>query len=367
MACNEAAIVRACKADGDYAQVAKDCNVSSAGFLDVGPLSQIGARKATCARLYAIKVHDQASQLFESMDAKMRAFLEYVLLLKDKPNDNLQYFQGEMVDCLFALIYLLRNPEIKQQACMILRPLRKVLQAHRRSDEEIDWNDFAVTWEPSPSEYALKVPGNNMNSFLRQIAKCLRQKRFFFSLLALFSELEIQADGTELLRGHASLLFYDKETGLLERFDPYQSKSKAYHTEELDRKLANVFSVLPGFKRFLGPPPLGPEERQGLQSRAEGEIEQFTDPRGFCIPWSVLYAEARLSSPLQEPESIPQLLMFAAAQKNKPLTKVIRNYTHQMETLKSETHRKFLELEDRSISETSFLYNTVLELLVDSI
>lgn len=368
MSCNEAAIVRACKAGGDVEQVASDCGVASHGPLNIGPFRQIGSRAATCARLFALEPNEQNGKLFASMDAKMRGFLEYVLNMRDQPDEQLRYFTGEMVDCLFALIYLLRKPHIKSKACLILQPLKTALRNYRASEAPLEWSDFAVTWEFSDSAngFVLSVPGHDLSIYLDKINKCLRRKRFFFSLVALLGKPSVQNDATVMILGHASLLFYDKQTGLLERFDPYQSGTKAFETEQLDQQLSQKFATLLGFRRFVGPPNLSPTERRGLQYREKETSEAFaTDPQGFCVPWSVLYAESRITSPLQNPESIPQLLAVWAAKNTRSLSSVIRLYTRKIEQLKQAAHAKFLANEHEHANETAFLYATVLELLID--
>jgi hypothetical protein len=183
--------------------------------------------------------------------------------------------------------------------------------------------------------------------------------------MALYAKPKTQMDGTILRQGHALTLFYDKETGILERFDPYQSSDATFNTAELDRELQRLFKVLPGYQRFVSPPSMPYQQRAGLQYRAEIEREKKAgDPGGFCVPWSVLYAEARLTSPLQNPESIPELLEIWARKNQVSLTCMIRNFTSQMEQLKLETYRQFLRADmSNTVEAQDLMYATVLKQL----
>jgi hypothetical protein len=368
MACNEASIIRACKAGGDYVSVANACNVSSTGPVNIGPLAKLGARTFTCSRLFGISLKEQGERLFDSLDAKMSAFLSLVLNLKKKPTEDLELFEGEMVDGIFALIYLLQKPAISSRTCMILKPLSTAIQNYQKFNTVVKWTDFCVSWQWSfkTDSFKLTVPGNNINTYLNTVSKCLSQKRFFVSLLCLLARPRTNDDGQVLLFGHANVILFDGETGLLSRFDPYESASRKFDTRGLDKALASTFSALPGFKRFEGPPDLSAKERQGLQTRAEADIAErrVTDPLGFCLPWSILYLEARITSPLQNPDSIPQILDIWAQKHKTSLTKVIRGFTATIEKLRKNVHEEFLSNYRENADLNSFLYSTVLDQLI---
>ena len=358
--CNEARIIDVCRSGGDVSNLAKDCGLEAYGIAKLPLLRHIGINTMTCSRLFAkIKFEDES--LFKNMDEKMMFFLQNVL--NSKKSSKLEIFRGNMVDGIFALIYLLKDPTISNQFCMILKPLQLSLTS---KNKKVQFWDFCITWQYSENvkNFVLQVPYQNEKKYIRQIANCLREKRYFFSLIAMQAK-PTESNGKVIHTGHACTLFYDKMTGLLERFDPYESTNSAYFEPHvLDQHLQRLFSKLDGFKEFIFPPRMTAFERKGLQWVQENaEESQEGDPQGFCIPWSVLYAQARLNSPLQNPESIPRLLQYWAKSQKTSLTQVVRNYTKQLEMLQQEAYDKFVNTNLSSMTYDKQLYKTILEIL----
>lgn len=396
--CTEAAIVRAChpkakaktkarakhkdeddKADKDeWRRVAKQCGVRDTGPFPWGFLAGIGARHSTCVRLFA---KDTAPEI--SVDEQMRFFLD--TLTQGKIFRRVRKFRGEMIDCLFAIVYLMqRFPD----TCMQLDSVRRAIQEPR-----LDWSMFSVYWRYSTllQRYRLHVPESSTHThttlttttaptttttttttapttttFLQEINQCLRQHRFFFSLLVM------QSHKPPFTTLHANALCYDKQTGLLERFEPFQGRIEEYATDQLDQELTKYFRRLHGFRRVLVPPPVPAEDRNGLQHRAQNELEREPgDPTQFCLPWSVMYAETRLRFPNQDPDSIPELIRHWAEQHHQSLSVVIRNYTYELEQLKLSTYERVLPQynpsEPNKRVRTEEIYRAALTVLLDDL
>lgn len=373
--CNEARILRICKSGNDQEiyEVAKDCQVASHGLVDLPFLRSVGVTKFTCARLFAKMIGDNSEKLFQTADEKMLAFLKMATgenNKNEKEGESVVRFDGDMVSGMFSLIYLLQDPVVAPQVCMILKPLQQTLKS--QNYDELDFQKFAITWAyyPSRQRFTITVPGDDRDMYISQINKCLANKNrhFFFSLLAMQSQPRKNSNGQYSVIAHASTIFYDKQTGLLERFDPYEATNNiTFQSRSLDNQLQKLFSGLDGYKGFVSPPYMKTDERKGLQWDQEKnkQHKKEGDPYGFCIPWSVLYAQARLHSPLQNPESIPDLLRVWVKKNNTSLTHFVREYTKKIENLGMLVYDKILSdtRQQSFVNNDVKLYKTILSIL----
>ena len=75
--------------------------------------------------------------------------------------------------------------------------------------------------------------------------------------------------------------------------------------------------------------------KQGIQLRAESEESQHAlDPLGFCQPWTILYADTRLSFPSQNPQTIVRYFSKVVESKHdQSLTMFIRKYSEKIHQL----------------------------------
>lgn len=327
--------------------MAKKCEVSTSGPIPWGPLRDVGAKRLTCSRLLA---KNTSTNVLQSIDDQMRLFLD--TLVRPRGEDRLTTYRGEMMDCLFAMLYILRH---FPQLCM---PIGKDLLLTQGLGN-VKWAHFSVFWHWSllRQKYVLLFPGVD---FEQQITDCLRSSRFFIILLILESKHDWKQQSRIL---HANALCYDRQTGVLERFDPYQGQVEQFNTTRLDRVLEKRFAPwLPGFREFVGPPDVSVAVRQGLQRKAERELQrQAGDPVQFCLSWAMLYIEMRLRFPDTNPEAIPELLQLWVRDKQSSLTHVVRGITKELEDLKRDVMAQLL-LRNKTASQDD-MYLTVLDQL----
>jgi hypothetical protein len=301
--CNQAAIFRVCKNGGDLQQLAKACHVPYKDKDRGWFWKHIDVKYSLCSRLFAIAAKQHGERLYRHADATMKRFLENVVGFSSG-QDSHSFYIGDLVDCLFALIYLLESTPASSSFCMILNPLADALA---ENDAALNFSDFALVWifNSQTNTYSLEIPGHNIVDYMTKVATCLLKKRFFVSLLVLVPKPRAKQNkhtssqqGNDVKAGvaHASCLFYDKQTGLLERYDPYGCTCDRYDIQKLDAKLTRMFAALSHFKAFIRPPSMRTVERKGLQWRQENQKEEkkHSDPGGFCVPWTILYISSTI-------------------------------------------------------------------------
>jgi len=345
MACTEADIVDACRGGRGWSKVqkvAKACNTPTHGLFTYFPFSAIGRQKYTCARLFAVNTN---SLLRKSMDQQA---IDFFTSLANLPQVRQTQYEGFIQNGIFALLYLLKR---NHNECVVLagfdKVLKRLLNDKHMSMERLDWSQFSIVWSPdapgSDPPYSIKVPGGSLAKYSEQITSCLNKKkksRFFLSLVTMVSVPPRQTF-------HANVLFYDKVTGLLERFEPFQAQFEDYRSKRFDVALARMFRRIDpgGYRDMVNPPNMEAVHRQGLQLKAEQEVGEGRkgDPLGFCLPWSLMYADARLTLANQDPSSIPQLFEIMAAEYDLSLTKFIRNYAENFEEVNWKVYVDFLK------------------------
>jgi len=273
----------------------------------------------TCARLLSLHPPDLD---YLPVDVQLNDFIRDVL---QKPPVEETKFRGYAETAVFALLYLLRR---NASECVVLSNFRRLadkllLQKVGTLDDIpfLEWSDIGFSYSDSTLEY----PGGRREKYLEGMKTCLGMKgtRFVINVMTLISQ-----NGS----AHANIVLYDRVMHVVERFDPYQVQLPGMDLPRLDRELEKLFrEVDPDLQDFLSPPDINFFARHGLQLEQESEDEMnYLDPVGFCMPWTILYADTRLSFPDQDPRSIPDLYRKAVADDNSSLTAFIRNYTDHL-------------------------------------
>lgn len=92
---------------------------------------------------------------------------------------------------------------------------------------------------------------------------------------------------------HANVLLYDKDTNEMERFDGLgKDIAEAYHIEDFDQKITELFPTVTYFK----PIDYCPAKMPVFQSKELDEIPGV-DLKGNCAVWRIWYIDVRLSNP----------------------------------------------------------------------
>ena len=261
---------------------------------------------------------------YRSVDDQLETFVADVLNL---PPVNSTMYRGYSEAGIFGLLYLLRrNPEecilLSNFEVMIKRLSEPVLNLDTIS--LVDWGDIGFVWDGQ----ILSFPGNvSPEVYSQMVNNCFVKKpnsRFSVCIMTLYGE-KIR---------HANIILYDRETREAERFDPYQAVLPDMNLDGLDNKLAELFLVIGGGKGAYHPPADLSFFEEGIQTSQEKENEmKRKDPFGFCQPWTFLVADTRLAFPDQTTISITASFRRAVKNKNRSLTKFIRNYSnHLLET-----------------------------------
>jgi hypothetical protein len=151
--------------------------------------------------------------------------------------------------------------------------------------------------------------------------KCLMSNdiRFIFFKLTLI----VSALGT-----HANIIIYDKETGTLERFEPY-GITPYLDTDELDNMLevklgAFLKSYNKNFRYYAPKDLFDGISFQIFSNDTSNKAKKMGDPIGFCLAWTFWYLEMRIKNPSIEPKT----LIDKAQTKIKGTTK--KEYRHQI-------------------------------------
>jgi ankyrin repeat protein len=135
--------------------------------------------------------------------------------------------------------------------------------------------------------------------------KCLNSKsvRFIFFKLTLLAS----ANGT-----HANIIIFDKESGILERFEPY-GEIPYLETENLDEMITDKIGTF--LSRYLkaknmkltyySPKDLfGGVSFQIISNDMNSKVKKMGDPVGFCLAWTLWYLEMRIKNPNVDPKTL---------------------------------------------------------------
>lgn len=331
--CTQEHILRACVTGEvplrEVEKIGETCQVTAApSFINVWPFTKLTQRDRICERLLLVNTKKMLKQTLDE------SVLARLAMVTNQPLVQTTDYDGYLENGIFALLFLLKR---NRSECVVLAKIKdsieRILQYKDMTLERLAWADIGLYW----SDGILTVPGGQ-KSFVSKSKECLSNNstRFVLSLLTVVSDTNAH---------HANILMYDKVTGFLERFDPYQVQLEVFRTVELDAKLHELFKSIAGsqYKKFIKPIQLSETTRVGLQQKAENENEQtYRDPIGFCQPWTVLYADARMALPNQDPASIAELLEIMATSKHLSLTQFIRNYADNLQEVNNRVYVNFL-------------------------
>lgn len=153
----------------------------------------------------------------------------------------------------------------------------------------IFWQDMENYYVDSNLEYAIK--------------RCLikKNKRFIYFRLTLIVNSQFN---------HANMVIFDKEKGILERFEPYGDLSLIDNDSMIDTFLKDTIGgyLEPYLKdnkkklRYISPS----DHKNNLSFQILSNEEDMTnkkqgDPFGYCLAWSLWYLEMRLTNPDIDP------------------------------------------------------------------
>lgn len=126
--------------------------------------------------------------------------------------------------------------------------------------------------------------------------------------------------------GHANILIYDKNNNELERFDPFSSVHAHPSISNIDKKLKTYFSQQ--IQNVVYVSPSDYMTSVGLQriDVEEQNNEYIGDPIGYCVAWSLWYADMRATYEIPRNKLIKYIIQQISVRHEK-YRSVIRNYS----------------------------------------
>lgn len=243
--------------------------------------------------------------------------LNFVAVSKQK--EDVTKFGGYVREKLLGMLYLIDK---FPNDCLVLpESIIKKGDKILRSSIPSSYFNFCIVWDENFSKFV--VPSN----YVISIQKCIDKADRFVMIPFIIRFKNI--GNTQ----HSNFLVYDKKTRSLERFDPVgyvpsaRSRELGNHPES-DFKL--IFNGIMGYemvRHVYDPIDFCPI--MAMQKIQKKENEQIaTDPEGFCVAWSLWYADMRLSNPDMSRKQVVELSLNKLRSDYKSFTKFIRGYSN---------------------------------------
>jgi hypothetical protein len=227
----------------------------------------------------------------------------------------------------------------------LLLPSKYMIKNHIKNfrDLFIHWNCDQNTLRKldTPKFYKSKI-----KKFIED-----KNQRFIVFPLILHDKLKCSEKLQTSKITHTNIIIYDKLNKSLERFDP--SNTIYYESEMIETVLFNTFENDFGLeiKNIYKPTSICLQQK-GIQGLQEDEV--YTNKIkailggniGFCSMYSLLYLDSRLSHPNKEPSEIINMIIKKAQTKGISLTKMIVEYTYNLQKIQKEI-TKDLEHKDQ--------------------
>lgn len=174
----------------------------------------------------------------------------------------------------------------------------------------------------------------HVNQYLHLfIRKCFRYKIRFI----LFKLTIISTDTST----HANIILFDKETGIMERFEPYGDVP--FITEKIDDVIKNYMGdILKDYLQIMGLKftYLSPKDYvnnisfQSISDDGNIYVKKLGDPEGYCLAWTFWYIEMRLSNPNVHPQQLVNNSIKNISEKY-AFIDFIRNYSKSLDDMKN--------------------------------
>ena len=198
--------------------------------------------------------------------------------------------------------------------------------------------DHAVVVKCDGERWGISGPPDLSN----QIRSC--RKPFFIVLL------EIGHVNGGIL--HENMLIYDTEAKTMERFEPHGTTSYGipehlcYKTERVDAVVKEWIDATSKGEVIYVPPLDYCPSYQALQAEERQQLP--TDPGGFCVAWTLWYADIRLGNPTLSRQAVVELSKQFLTSIGS-LTAFIRNYADYVEKVLDRI-RAFIQQSQENIS-----------------
>ena len=155
---------------------------------------------------------------------------------------------------------------------------------------------YLIIWR-SQTQYFIH---NNLKFLLK---KCLSSQKIRFIVLKL--TLVTAPNGT-----HANIIIYDKQTNILERFEPYgiipylENSQLNVFIENIGKNYINKNLTYRSPKDIFGD--IG---FQTISNDSNQMVRNIGDPAGFCLSWTLWYLEMKINNPDVHPNILIKNVM----------------------------------------------------------
>ena len=239
---------------------------------------------------------------------------------------------GTGENLFYGMLYLLKT---HKNDCM---PFKQFSTKY----ELMSFENISIIWECyNYGPFRLYLPGGP-KKFFKNIEKCSNNKRFI--LLPLFMS-NYNCD----MSGHQNMIIIDVKNKTIERFEPYGINVGDEYTE-IEHNFDKAFgSFLSKMKKYTYIPPQKMCIKMGLQAIEEDNIYKGiatvrkNDPFGFCVAWSIWYADLRMRYPDASSKELLNKTINILKNDKITMRRFIRNYAEFIIKQKKQFKKEFLK------------------------
>lgn len=240
-------------------------------------------------------------------------------------------YTGITLDIIFGMIYILKNyNNIATTSLTLNFKNNEKLSKYYMNNEEREVSD---------DEFLnIEIIWNNQNMLFPDILdeivqkfKIDKEKRFLLIPVG----IELSKDS------HANIIFYDKESNEMERFEPNGSTFPFkfnYNPQLLDKLLKEKFSdYFPNLKYFSPDDYLPKIGFQLLEAYDFYKTKKIGDPGGFCAAWCTWYVFMRIKYSNIDRKKLCIKLISKIKEENLSFKNLIRNFASKIVSIRDNT------------------------------
>jgi ankyrin repeat protein len=244
-------------------------------------------------------------------------------------------YTGFPIDILFGIIYVYNTFKKNNFSLLLDYPLTKNEQLENRYKElginypfKLDFSNCEIIWCYQKIFYP--------TYFDYELEKKMKDKYIKYFAIPLGIEVDNNA--------HANILFIDKVSMTIERFEPNGANNPIglnYNPNDLDTFLINKFNDY-GFTYFK-PNDFLPIIGFQMLENSDGEYKcrRVHDLNGFCGVWCTWWIFHRLKNISIKNTELASGLINHIKNKNLSFKKIIRNFTHYITELRDKELKKY--------------------------
>lgn len=245
---------------------------------------------------------------------------------------SLEIILVSLSDSTFEVIFNMIVDKAKQKKT---RQIRKTLMTQIPEFDEskiinsLDW--YQSEYNKNDGSFKEDNQENDLKMFFDKFKKCqLSGSRYILFNFGIYCK-----DENNDYFSHSNFAIYDTKEKLLERYDPhggyqgYPPNNKlCIYAPEIDRDLIAIFRKKEIELNYYFKPSDICQFGEGLQFSEDNLVS--SDPGGYCLIWSVLYAELRLLNPNIERSRINELARTQLSSRYEDIMSYIRGYANHI-------------------------------------